>query len=123
MGVLAARFLKPRPAVASSTGTKKPVPGPPGLLTSKDAAALPSPTTLPNPDALDDNKSVKPAGSASGPAFWYRAHRAIQTCGISMAVAGTVIALVRPEFGAHNTTHGDLGLATMVLGLLQPINA
>jgi len=94
IGVLVARFLKPPPATTSH---------------SYDREAANAPSVSP----------LKHARAAA----WYRAHRALQMAGMAMALAGMIISLTRTEFGSIDTVHGDLGLATMALGLIQPINA
>ena len=55
--------------------------------------------------------------------LWFKLHRGFQSVGLLVAIAGIVIALTRPEFGAIDTIHGYLGLVVMGIGVLQPANA
>jgi len=58
---------------------------------------------------------------------WYNIHRTCQVVGLIFAVIGWIIALrnfdVFADIGYNNYRHGVCGMATMVLGLLQPLNA
>lgn len=58
---------------------------------------------------------------------WYNIHRTCQVGGLVLAVIGWMIALrnfdVFADIGYNNYRHGVCGMATMVLGLLQPLNA
>lgn len=77
---------------------------------------------------------ILPAGVLSarflkykGP-IWFHAHRALQIGGLLVASAGWIIALVKFDVftadGLDPTViHGSLGIVTMCLGLLQPVNA
>lgn len=60
-------------------------------------------------------------------ALWFRGHRAVQLTGLLIATAGWIIALVRFDVFTGEVTsasvHGGLGIATMSLGILQPLNA
>jgi protein-S-isoprenylcysteine O-methyltransferase Ste14 len=59
--------------------------------------------------------------------LWFKIHRGCQTLGLLIALAGWIYALknfnVFMDVGFSNYRHGILGSTTMVLGLLQPINA
>jgi hypothetical protein len=59
--------------------------------------------------------------------LWFQIHRGCQTVGLLLALAGWIFALnnfnVFADKGFNNYRHGILGTVTMVLGLLQPINA
>jgi len=58
---------------------------------------------------------------------WFNIHRTCQIVGLIFAVIGWIIALrnfdVFTDIGYNNYRHGICGMATMVLGLLQPLNA
>lgn len=60
-------------------------------------------------------------------AFWYKVHRVVQPLGLVLAIIGWAIALanfnVFQDKGMNNYRHAIMGTVTMVLGLLQPINA
>ena len=60
--------------------------------------------------------------------LWFKLHRAIQVCGLCLALAGFIIAVTQFDVFAQGyyapaQAHGSCGLVVMVLGLLQPINA
>ena len=59
--------------------------------------------------------------------LWFKLHRAIQTLGLILALAGWIIALVNfnvfKDYGYRNFQHGVLGMVVMILGILQPLNA
>jgi hypothetical protein len=58
---------------------------------------------------------------------WFRIHKVCQVAGLLLAISGWVIALrnfnVLADIGYNNYRHGICGMVTMVLGLLQPLNA
>eukprot|EP00980_Cylindrotheca_fusiformis_P030371 scaffold24719_cov147-Cylindrotheca_fusiformis.AAC.1 len=58
---------------------------------------------------------------------WYLYHKTMQVVGLILALAGWIIALhnfdVFADVGYNNYRHGICGMVTMVLGLLQPLNA
>jgi len=59
-------------------------------------------------------------------AIWFKAHRIIQVSGLTIAIAGWIVALA--TFDVFNTkdtsyVHGTLGMTVMVIGILQPLNA
>jgi hypothetical protein len=60
-------------------------------------------------------------------AVWFKIHRAVQSTGLLLAVTGWVIALTHFNVFdggvAKSLLHGGLGMLTMVLGVLQPLNA
>lgn len=60
-------------------------------------------------------------------ALWFQIHRVLQVVGLLFAIVGWIIALVNFDVfrdkGHHSYKHGILGMVTMVLGLLQPLNA
>mmetsp|Transcript_21030 Transcript_21030/g.44116 ORF Transcript_21030/g.44116 Transcript_21030/m.44116 type:complete len:437 (+) Transcript_21030:271-1581(+) len=59
--------------------------------------------------------------------LWFKLHRAIQTVGLLLALAGWIIALMNfnvfKDYGFRNYQHGICGMVVMILGLLQPLNA
>jgi hypothetical protein len=59
--------------------------------------------------------------------LWYQIHRMLQTVGLIFAVSGWIIALknfnVFQDKGYDSYKHGVLGMVTMILGCLQPLNA
>eukprot|EP00041_Stephanoeca_diplocostata_P030338 m.916659 g.916659 ORF g.916659 m.916659 type:complete len:150 (+) comp23737_c0_seq10:102-551(+) len=58
--------------------------------------------------------------------LWFKMHRAVQCLGITLAVAGfaVIVAAVSNESLAHfAVSHAKIGLAIMVFGVLQPLNA
>jgi uncharacterized membrane protein len=59
--------------------------------------------------------------------LWFHIHKASQVVGLLFAIAGWIIALrnfnVFADIGYNNYRHGICGMVTMVLGLLQPLNA
>ena len=60
--------------------------------------------------------------------LWFKLHRAIQSVGICLAIAGFTIAVTQfnvfgPGNSAGRQAHGYMGCVVMVLGVLQPINA
>jgi hypothetical protein len=59
--------------------------------------------------------------------LWYQIHRSCQTLGLLLALCGWIVAMrnfnVFGDIGYDNYRHGILGTITMILGLLQPINA
>jgi len=62
-----------------------------------------------------------PRFKAGGGKF-FKAHRAIQSVGLLVALAGVIFALTQ-LYGEELPTHGLLGLIIMSLGVLQPMNA
>jgi len=58
---------------------------------------------------------------------WFNIHRTCQIVGLIFAVIGWIIALrnfdVFTDIGYNNYRHGVCGMVTMVMGLLQPLNA
>lgn len=58
---------------------------------------------------------------------WFNLHRTCQSAGLIFAIIGWTIALrnfdVFADIGYNNYRHGLCGMATMILGLLQPCNA
>jgi len=61
------------------------------------------------------------------PQIWFKLHRIIQVSGLTLALIGVTIALARFKVfvGAVSraNVHGTMGLITMSIGILQPINA
>lgn len=59
--------------------------------------------------------------------LWFKIHRAVQIIGLLFATTGWIIALtnfsVFGDKGNNNYRHGIMGMVTMIMGLLQPINA
>lgn len=55
-----------------------------------------------------------------GAPLWFKAHIAIQVTGLSVALAGFIIATT--QFERTLDKHGKLGIVVMALGLLQPLN-
>jgi len=59
--------------------------------------------------------------------LWFKIHRACQMTGLLFATIGWIIALtnfsVFGDKGFNNYRHGIMGMVTMVMGLLQPLNA
>ena len=74
-------------------------------------------------------------GKARPDAWWFKTHRASQTVGLVVALVGMVIGIVSVDghrgkhfraiegMGGLAAKHYPLALATMVLGVLQPLNA
>ena len=59
---------------------------------------------------------------------WFLIHRCVQIIGVSLALAGFIIAVTKfsvftPGYYAVAQAHGCMGVAVMTLGFLQPINA
>lgn len=59
--------------------------------------------------------------------LWFKMHRACQMTGLLFATVGWIIALknfsVFGDKGFDNYRHGIMGMVTMIMGLLQPLNA
>lgn len=59
--------------------------------------------------------------------LWFKIHRFCEIAGLLFAIIGWIVALrnfqVFADKGYSNYRHGILGMVTMCLGLLQPINA
>lgn len=59
--------------------------------------------------------------------LWFKIHRACQVTGLLFATVGWIIALtsfsVFGDKGLNNYRHGIMGMVTMIMGLLQPLNA
>ncbi len=67
---------------------------------------------------------VPPPPPQAKPAFWFQAHRAIQSLGLIVSIIAFILALDMVPKGSHFTkVHHKLGLAVMILGILQPMNA
>jgi len=67
---------------------------------------------------------TKKVKAGSKPPFWFQYHRIIQGTGLLFALIGFIIALSMVDSGEHfGNRHAKLGLATMIIGLLQPLNA
>jgi hypothetical protein len=65
--------------------------------------------------------AVGPSGSLP---VWFQAHRIIQSTGLIVSIIAFIIALSMVPKGSHFTKlHHKLGLAVMILGILQPMNA
>ena len=59
-----------------------------------------------------------------GPPLWFQAHRIIQSTGLIISIIAFILALSMVPKGSHFTKlHHKLGLAVMILGILQPMNA
>jgi hypothetical protein len=59
-------------------------------------------------------------GKGLGP-IWFQVHRAVQSCALLMVIIGLIIAV--EELNATDSTHRELGIATIVMGLSQPVIA
>jgi len=57
-----------------------------------------------------------------GAPLWFRIHLGCQLAGLVIAISGVCIALVHFGPVSEYGNHGKMGLAVMVLGILQPIN-
>jgi preprotein translocase subunit SecG len=60
--------------------------------------------------------------------IWFHVHRALQIGGLIVASAGWIIALVKfnvfiADARGPAVIHGSIGIVTMCVGLLQPVNA
>lgn len=59
--------------------------------------------------------------------LWFKIHRACQMTGLLIAIIGWIIALINfsvfGDKGNNNYRHGVMGMVTMIMGLLQPLNA
>lgn len=62
---------------------------------------------------------------SSGPrAWWFVRHKLLNYLGLAVALAGFICAVYMCRGGTHfQKVHSKVGLAVMVLGLLQPLNA
>lgn len=61
-----------------------------------------------------------------GKPLWFQSHRIVQSCAVLLSLIGfgIAIAMVQQAGSAHfGSAHGALGLAVVLLGALQPINA
>lgn len=60
-------------------------------------------------------------------AWWFKVHRVIQPVGLIFAIVGWIVALrsftALEGKGSLNYDHAVLGMTTMVIGLIQPVNA
>ena len=61
----------------------------------------------------------------TGPrAFWFVHHQIFQYTGVLLALIGFILALYMCRNKGHFvSTHARVGLAVMIMGLLQPLNA
>ena len=57
----------------------------------------------------------------AGDPMWYKLHRGIQIVGLSIALAGFIIALQHFDMNKISA-HGALGITVMAGGLFQPLN-
>jgi hypothetical protein len=59
--------------------------------------------------------------------LWFQIHRVLQSVGLLFSIVGWIIALrnfnVFQDKGYDSYKHGVLGMVTMILGCLQPLNA
>jgi hypothetical protein len=59
--------------------------------------------------------------------LWFKIHRVLQSVGLFLSIVGWIIALrnfnVFEDRGYDSYRHGVLGMVTMTLGCLQPLNA
>lgn len=69
-------------------------------------------------------------GKHRSDAWWFKVHRIIQPLGLLFAIIAWIIALrhfsvlgKKPDGASLNYPHAVLGMTTMVIGLIQPINA
>jgi len=66
-------------------------------------------------------------GSPGSVPLWFRMHKILQPTGLVVAIIGWAIALTRfnvLEAGAGKAlVHASLGMVTMILGIMQPLNA
>ncbi|XP_068705524.1 uncharacterized protein [Montipora foliosa] len=56
-------------------------------------------------------------------AWWFKMHRILQVTGLVLAFLGLVCAGISVPFDHLKFAHGGLGLAIMLIGLQQPLNA
>lgn len=66
--------------------------------------------------------SSKPCGTP----LWFQSHRIVQSCAVLLSLVGLgiAVAMVQQTGSAHfGSVHGALGLAVVLLGVLQPVNA
>ncbi len=83
----------------------------------------PTPTTRNNVlHALPQHVAHTPQHKS--PPLWFQAHRIIQSTGLILSIISFILALDMVPKGSHFTkVHHKLGLAVMILGILQPMNA
>jgi protein-S-isoprenylcysteine O-methyltransferase Ste14 len=59
--------------------------------------------------------------------LWFQIHRGLQITGLILAIAGWIVALTSftslLDKPLNNYRHACLGMTTMILGLIQPLNA
>ncbi|XP_048580915.1 uncharacterized protein LOC5512598 isoform X2 [Nematostella vectensis] len=55
--------------------------------------------------------------------WWFKMHRGLQVSGLVFAIGGFACAVVSVPFDHLMFAHGSLGLAIMIMGILQPLNA
>ncbi|EDO40900.1 predicted protein [Nematostella vectensis] len=55
--------------------------------------------------------------------WWFKMHRGLQVSGLVFAIGGFACAVVSVPFDHLMFAHGGLGLAIMIMGILQPLNA
>jgi hypothetical protein len=65
-------------------------------------------------------KTMKPGAKVP---VWFQYHRVIQTVGLCVAIIGFIMALTMVDGDHFMRPHQRLGLAVMIMGLLQPMNA
>lgn len=55
--------------------------------------------------------------------WWFKMHRGLQVSGLLLAIAGLICAVQSVPFDHLKFAHGGLGIAIMIIGLTQPLNA
>ncbi len=65
-------------------------------------------------------KTLKPGAKVP---VWFQYHRIIQSVGLCFALVGFIMALTMVDGDHFMRPHQRLGLAVMIVGLLQPMNA